>query len=113
MNSFNHFRKDFIRPYGLAHDQFSFHATTLSRRLNNVNCEFFLRPQVGISEFAETVPINLKYVEDNIEILDRESIQAFVKKTRKIEPYLNILDSKQRDVTGTCISFHTFVYNPK
>ena len=103
---FNHFRKDFIRPYGLAHDQSSFDPATLSRRLNNINCEFFMRPQIAISEFAETVPVNLKYIEENLKILDKDFIDAFIKKTKKTELYLSILDSNQKDKTGMCISFH-------
>lgn len=103
---FNHFRKDFIRPYWLVHDQSSFDARTLSHRLNNINCEFFLRPQIAISEFAETVLINLKYIEEHLDILEKESIYAFIKKTKKIEPYLDILDSKLKDKIGICISFH-------
>lgn len=102
---FTHFRKDFIRPYGLAHDKSSFDAATLSRRLNNINCEFFLPPQIAMSEFAETVPFNLKYIEEHLEILKKESINAFIKKKKKIEPYLYVLDPKQKDKTGMCISF--------
>ena len=102
---FNHFKKDFIRPYGLAHDESSFDAATLSRRLNNTNCEFFRRLQIAMSEFAETVPLNLNYIEEHLEILEKESINAFIKKTKKIEPCLYILDSKQKDKTGMCISF--------
>ena len=72
--------RDFIRPYGFAHDQRSFDPSTLSRRLNNYNCEFYLRPQVGMSEFAETVMHNLQCIEENTDILDPKSIAAFVKK---------------------------------
>ena len=101
---FNHFRKDFIRPYGLAHNEASFDPATLSPRLNNINCEFYLRPQIAISEFAETIPVKLKYVEENLEILDTQSISAFIRKTKKIEPSLKILDTKQKDETSMCIS---------
>ena len=97
---FNHFRKDFLKPYGLAHDESSFDARTITRRLNSYNCEFFLRPQVAISEFAETVQQNLHYIRDNADIIDATAISAFVKKTEKIEPYLAIADSKQSQVTG-------------
>ena len=58
-----------------------------------------------MSEFAETVPLNLNYIEEHLEILEKESINAFIKKTKKIEPCLYILDSKQKDKTGMCISF--------
>ena len=52
---FNHFKNDFIRAYGLAHDAQLFETSTLSGRLNNFDCEFYIRPQIGISEFAETL----------------------------------------------------------
>ena len=107
---FNHFRKDFIRPYGLAHNENTFDPATLSRRSNNINCEFYLRPQIAISEFAETIPANLQYVEENINILDKESISALIRKTRKIEPYLKILDSKKRDENGMCITHYLYTY---
>ena len=107
---FNHFRKDFIRPYGLAHNENTFDPATLSRRLNNINCEFYLRPQIAISEFAETIPANLQYVEENINILDKESISALIRKTRKIEPYLKIFDSKKRDENGMCITHYLYTY---
>ena len=103
MGYFNHFRKDFIRPYGLAHDDNSFDSATLSRRLNNFNCEFYLRPQVAISEFAETIIKNVQYIEENANILDPKSIQGFVKKAKKIEKYLAVLDTKQSEETGKCI----------
>ena len=80
---FNHFQKDFIWPYGLAHDAQSFDAVTLSRRLNNFNCEFFIRPQFTISEFAETLSANLKYIEGNVDILEPKSIQVFLKKAKR------------------------------
>ena len=97
---YNHFRKDFLRPYGLAHEESSFDDATITRRLNSYNCEFYLRPQVAISEFAETVQQNLHYIRDNAEIIDQRAISAFVKKTEKLEPYLAILDTKQSQVTG-------------
>ena len=104
---FNHFRKDFICPYGLVHNQTVFDPA--SRRLNNINCEFHLRPQIAISEFTETVPANLQYVEETLEILDKESISAFIRKTKKIEPYLKLLDSIKRDETGICITLYLHI----
>ena len=110
VNFFNHFNKDFICPYGLAHDQSSFDPATFSCRLNNIHCKFYLRPQIAISEFAETVPVNLKYVQENLEILEKDSIDALTKKTKKIDSYRNILDSKQKNKTGMCISFYNNYY---
>ena len=100
---YNHFRKDFLRPYRLAHEESSFEDATITRRLNSYNCEFYLRPQVAISEFAETVQQNLHYIRDNAEILDQRAISGFITKTEKLEPYLAILDTKQSQVTGMAI----------
>ena len=52
-------------PYGLAHDATSYHESTLSRRLNNINCEFYLRQQIAISKFAEIVLTNVQYLEES------------------------------------------------
>ena len=99
MSFFNYFfRKDFIHPNGLAHNETAFDTTRLSCRLYNINCGFYLQPQIAIS-FADTVPANLKYMEENLEIVDKESISAFLTKTKKTEPYLKILDNKKRDET--------------
>ena len=100
---YNHFRKDVLHPYGLAHEESSFEDATITRRLNSYNCEFYLRPEVAISEFAETVQQNLHYIRENAEILDQRAISAFITKTEKLEPYLAILDTKQSQVTGMAI----------
>ena len=105
---YNHFRKDFIRPYGLAHDEQSYDDATLTRRLNNWNCEFFNRPQIAISEFAETLLANFKYLQDNKEILDQKSFSAFIKKGQKIEEYLKILDTKQPNTQSIYICLQRY-----
>ena len=38
-----------------------------------------------MSEFAETLPQNMEYLEKNAEILDMTSLNAFLKQTKKIE----------------------------
>ena len=107
---FNHFRKDFIRPYGLVHHAQIFDAVTLSQRLNNFNCEFFIRPQIAISEFAETLSANLKYIEENIKILEPKSILVFLKKAKKKDKHIAILDSKQSGETGESIYCNLLIY---
>ena len=107
---FNHFRKDFIRPYGLVHHAQIFDAVTLSQRLNNFNCEFFILPQIAISEFAETLSANLKYIEENVEILEPKSIQVFLKKAKKKDKHIAILDSKQPGETGKSIYYNLLIY---
>ena len=89
-----HFCKDFIRPYGLAHNEDSYDDASISRRLNSWNCKFFQHPQIGISEFAETILANVKYLEDNMKILEQKSLTAFVSRTKEIEHCLNKLDRR-------------------
>ena len=64
VNFYQHFRKDFIRPYGLAHSEDAFHDATIARRLKTINCEFLLRCgryiRIAISEFSETIIENWK-----------------------------------------------------
>ena len=74
-----------------------------------------MRPQVEISEFAETVWQNLNYIEENIGILDQRSIFVLVEKTKEIEHYLAVLDTKQHQETDVCIINHlqfigTFIF---
>ena len=61
-----------------------------------------------MSEFAETVLQNIEYLQDNVEVLDMTSLQAFLKKTKKIEPYLRILDSKKEE-TGMLHHIKIFI----
>ena len=110
VSCFSHFRKDFICPYGLAHTETSFDASTFSRRLNNINCEVYLPPQIAISEFAETISVNLNYAYENLEILDQKSISALIQKFRKIELYLKIFDSKQEDERYVFLTDSLFLY---
>ena len=76
----------------------------------SINCEFFTRPQVAISEFAETFSTNLTYMEQNLEILEPKSVEVFLKKAKKIERYIAILDSKQPGETGKSIYYNLLIY---
>ena len=116
MQFFNHFRKDFIRPYGLAHDENSFEHKILMRRLNSWNYKFYLHPQIAISEFTQTISQNVKYLEENIDILDQHSLTPSIKKTKKIDKHLAVLHSKNTGVTGMfiyhkfCLTFVLLIY---
>ena len=76
VNYYQHFRKGFFRPYGLAHTD-----STIAKRLKAFNCEFLVRPNIGISEFSKTILENAKYIRENLEIFDVEAIQRFLVKT--------------------------------
>ena len=109
---YNHFRKVFMRPYGLAHDETSYDHATLGRRLNNVTCEFYLQARNSnvCCQFAETILTNVQYLEQNIEIVDQRWLAAFISKTKKIEKYLNILDTKQTNEKGTYIYIQRYTH---
>ena len=92
INYFYHFRKDFLEPYGLAHDDFS--DDSFHRRINTINCEYVVRPQVAIWEFADAVLENTQYLEENIEVLEKESLQAFLDKIKKFKEPLEVLNSR-------------------
>ena len=95
MNYYQHFRKDFIRPYGLAYSADAFDDTTLSRRLKTINCKFMLSPHVSISELSKTLTENWKYISDNIEIVDVEAIKTFLQKVESVFKSLQVLNQKE------------------
>lgn len=36
------------------------------KRINAINCEYVVRPQIAISEFLETIRKNVQYLEQNL-----------------------------------------------
>ena len=64
------FRKDFVNPYGSGHDASSTDEQ-IGARLSQTNCEFLKRPNIAISEFADTLLANTEY----LEVLNSSSAQ--------------------------------------
>ena len=91
---FYHFRKDFINPYGLAHSIDTYSDNKLALRLKRFNCEFLVRPLVGLSEFADTVLKNADYISTNLHDFDISQIQRFLNKLEPLYPHLEILNRK-------------------
>ena len=58
---FNHFHKAFLRPYGKAESAPD--SRTIFNRINARNCEWLCRPQVALSELAETMHKNIPAIE--------------------------------------------------
>ena len=79
---FYHFRKDFLKPYGLAHDADNFSDDNFHRRINTITCEYVVRPQVAISEFTDTILANAEYLNENMKVLEKDSLQAFLTKIK-------------------------------
>ena len=61
---YNHFPKNFLKPYGDADDMLT--SKTIKRRLNSAKCEWLICLEVAASEMADTIAAN-------VEILDRVS----------------------------------------
>ena len=100
---FFHFRKDFINPYGLAHDASSFSDQQISARLSQMNCEFLTRPNIALSEFAHTLLANIEYLEENASVLDGQGMAKFFRKVDNYKDALRILNSKN-DAEGNSYS---------
>lgn len=98
VNYYQHFRKDFIKPHGLAHGKDSFKDTTLVNRLKSFNWKFFHRPHAELSEFE-----NAKYVKENLDIFDIEAIQRFLNKRDGILESLQTVNQKDKSASGEII----------
>ena len=59
-----------------------------------MNCEFLVRPLVGLSEFADTVLKNADYISANVNDFDISQIQRFLNKLEPLYPHLQILNRK-------------------
>ena len=112
VNYYQHFHKDFIRPYGLAHTEKSFVDSTLAKRLETINCEFMLRPHIGVSEFMKTVTENCKYITGNLEIFDVEAIKKFLHKVESIMESLQIVNQKEKSGSDKTFKyiFNIYIY---
>ena len=99
---FYHFRKDFLPPYGAAQNDQSFTDDQLAARINSINCEFITRPRIGVSEFADTMLANSKYLDENKDLLDSQGLEKFLKKLNKYKDSLEIINSKSE----TAVKFY-------
>ena len=96
---FYHFRKDFLPPYGIAHNDQSFSDEKMQARIEAINCEFIIQPWIGVSRFAETMLANGKFLEESKDLLDSENLTKFLKKLNRYEELLEVFSSKS-DAAG-------------
>ena len=47
-----------------------------------------------ISEFADTILANEEYLEENMEVLEKDSLQAFLTRIKKFKELLEVLNTK-------------------
>ena len=96
---FYHFRKDFLPPYEIAHDYQSFSNEKMKVRIGAISCEFITQPWIGVSEFADTMVTNGKFLEESKDLLDSESLTKFLKKLNRYKESPEVINSKS-DTAG-------------
>ena len=89
-------------PNGAAQNDQSFTDDQLAARINSINCEFITRPRIGVSEFADTMLANSKYLDENKDLLDSQALEKFLKKLNKYKDSLEIINSKSE----TAVKFY-------
>ncbi|KXJ07946.1 hypothetical protein AC249_AIPGENE7012 [Exaiptasia diaphana] len=90
---FGHFPHYFLKPYG--GQQRINTNTELLGKLNTKNCEWLLRPNVALSEYAQTIQENLQIVQNSTVFTDdvKESLQT---KLAPLEQTLQNLNSNDK-----------------
>ena len=89
----------FLPPYEIAHDDQSFSNEKMKVRTGAINCEFITQPWIGVSEFADTMVANGKFLEESKDLLDSESLTKFLKKLNHYKESLEVINSKS-DTAG-------------
>lgn len=83
---FQHFPKNFLRPYGLADPEIK---KDVFKRASPLNCEWLTCPKVGLSEFADTITKNFSFLtECNLQFI-RQS--KFTPIEEKLRGFLSVL----------------------
>lgn len=95
---FTHFPHYFIKPYG-RQQRVNTNADILAK-LNGKNCEWLLRPNVAISECAQTVQENMDIVQ-NSTIFSNEVKQSLDAKLAPLNETFNHLNSNDKTTTAT------------
>lgn len=77
VNWYQHFPKDYIRPYGRSILPEDVTDETITRRLQTFSCEWLTRPSVAMSEFSETILRNHDKSADIADLMDPRGFPAF------------------------------------
>jgi hypothetical protein len=94
---FNEFPSNFLKPYGKADSPPD--DDTVSRRTNPISGEWFLRPRIAMSEFAETLTENLKLLkDDNLTLVNTAEFATISKSVQPMLDALSRLNTKTREV---------------
>ena len=100
-----HFRKDLVRPYGLAFDENFGTPEFMKKIMKTINNEFFNRPVYAVSEFSSTIHRNQDFIKEHKYL--QSFIPEFLARVESIVPACKILDRQAKDITGTFLLFNT------
>lgn len=87
---FNQFPENFLRPYGRVANPPD--EETISKRINPISCEWFGRPKVAMSEFADTITQNMELLKDEDMKYELIDTAKFSEISQEIHPFLDALD---------------------
>jgi len=92
---FNHFPKDFLRPYGPATEDGATTKEMIHKRLRTINCEWLCRPSMAASELSDSICHNSQVL---------SSLQIFHRGAK----HFAAMDKKLEGVSeGKCSHFHS------
>ena len=89
---FDHFFKNFIRPYGRASEVLS--DDIFNKRLTNFNCEFLNRPGFCFSEMSESLPMAWDVVKEKLNMIQKKHINKFDNMMDSLDHDFKTIDNK-------------------
>ena len=95
VNVFNHFPRFFLRPYGEVKPEH----TSKEHCLKNIdvhNCEFLKRPQVALSEIADTVSSNLQQLDH---LFERSTPEVVMPELRRFNDLIANFNTRSGHLT--------------
>ena len=77
-----------------------------ARIIGAINCEFITQPWIGVSEFADTMLSNAKFLEESKHLLDSEILAKFLKKLDWYKDSFEIINSESE----TAGNYYIFMF---
>ena len=88
VNFFNHFPRFFLRPYGEVKPEHTSEDHCL-KNINMRNCDFLKRPQIALSEMADTVSSSLQQLDHLFERLTPEMVMPELRRFNDLSTNFN------------------------
>ena len=89
---FEHFFKNFLRPYGKASESIT--DDMMEKRLTTFNCEFLNRLGYAFSEFAESLPMAWANIKEQLELVQPRHIRKMDALMSSLQEDLLTIDKK-------------------